>query len=430
MKLLNDRPVLYDVLILLFICLECLLLLYNEQIGLSQVVNASCVLVSSLLTGVLVLLKFYKRRADYGAACTTPVRPGSLGIVALFIVGFCLLAPGIAAAFREMPAEVRFSDIVPTLQVLVRRLLGGEAVYQPITEFGYYLPVTYMPMQWMPYTVAEWLAVDYRWVAVGIWALAAGWLVLRSAYLSRLWQILAAVLMLLAALWMIRRFDTGILTMTIELMVAGYYMCLVMSLNRQNPWIKGLFIAICLMSRYSLVLWLPLWFVVELISGPRMHVWRSVAVITGFVLLIYILPFLLPDPGSLGRGLKAYSGATAYAWQQDGPGGRPIHLYSGAGFASVYLEQLSQYSLPDRIRALQKTQLAVSLGAVVLMGLWYIRVRNRIDRRIFLMASFKIYMSLFLALMQIPYTYLMITGIFISVALFAEQARYRPGLRL
>ena len=430
MKFLNARPVLYDVLILLFICLEGMLLLCHEQIGLSQTLNASCILISSLLTGVCVLMKFYNRKSAYGAACTTPVRPGSLGIVALFVAGFFLLMPAIAAALREMPAEVRFSDIVPTLQVLVRRLLGGEAVYQPITEFGYYLPVTYMPMQWMPYTVAEWLSVDYRWVAVGIWGLSAAWLVLRSAYLSRLWQCLATALMLLGALWMMVRFETTILTMTIELMVAGYYMCLMMSLNRQNPWLRGLFIAICLMSRYSLALWLPLWFVAELVSGPRMQVWRSVAVTAGFVLLIYILPFLLPDPGALGRGLNAYSVATEYAWQQDGPGGRPIHLYSGAGFASVFLEQLDHYSLADRIRSLQKTQLAVSLGAVVLMGLWYVRVRSRIDRRIFLMASFKIYMGLFLALMQIPYTYLMITGLFISVALFAEQARYRPAERL
>jgi hypothetical protein len=60
------------------------------------------------------------------------------------------------------------------------------------------------------------------------------------------------------------------------------------------------------------------------------------------------------------------------------------------------------------------------------MAAWYWKNRLKIHPRVFMMVSFKIYLTLFLNFIQVPYIYLMITAAFVSIAIFAELCRYQP----
>ncbi|MGK0364614.1 MAG: hypothetical protein ACI85O_001671, partial [Saprospiraceae bacterium] len=57
------------------------------------------------------------------------------------------------------------SDIVPSIQLYVQRLLGGETVYTPLVFDGWTVLPTYFPMMWLPYVFSEILEIDYRWTA-------------------------------------------------------------------------------------------------------------------------------------------------------------------------------------------------------------------------------------------------------------------------
>lgn len=59
------------------------------------------------------------------------------------------------------------------------------------------------------------------------------------------------------------------------------------------------------------------------------------------------------------------------------------------------------------------------------MGGWYWVSRKKIDAGVFLIASFKIYLTIFLAFIQIPYTYLMVTAIGVSIAMFAAMSNWK-----
>ena len=59
------------------------------------------------------------------------------------------------------------------------------------------------------------------------------------------------------------------------------------------------------------------------------------------------------------------------------------------------------------------------------MAGWYWYNKEKINYKIFLLGSFKIYLAFFLFLIQVPYEYLMITGNFVSIAIFCDQARYK-----
>jgi hypothetical protein len=109
--------------------------------------------------------------------------------------------------------------------------------------------------------------------------------------------------------------------------------------------------------------------------------------------------------------------------------GKPLHLYTGSGLAWWFYEHLNHDTIAGRIMVLQRFQLTLCLVSALIMSIFYWRQRRNIHYRLFLLASFKVYLTIFLTFVQIPYTYLMITGVFVSVAIFSEQLRYGLATR-
>jgi hypothetical protein len=208
-------------------------------------------------------------------------------------------------------------------------------------------------------------------------------------------------------------------------MVAGYYMLLICSLNSTNAVFRGLMIGICLLSRYSLLLWLPLATAVVWWSEPRKQFWQTVVTVIFFTAALYIIPFLSKDWGSFYRGYKYYDSSALGEWQHINPStGKPFHLFAGHGIAYKFYS-LSNIPIGQRLKWLQKAHLICSLGITLISGIWYWFNRKHIHHRIFLMGSFKLYLAVFLFFIQVPYLYLMIVSLFVSIAVFFEQSRYR-----
>ncbi len=409
-----------DVILVMLILLEAAFLLWLSKLlphTVSEVCNALC----SLLIGGVVIWKYWGKRPEYHPEPNfSRTQLERFGPAIVLTIGIIAFIPFAAQAFREIPIG-QGSDIILTIRAAVRRLLAGETVYSTIYEWGYPLPLTYLPMQWLPFTISEALRFDYRWVAGGIFYLAALLMVWRCSRISISRGFVVTILTLYFG-WMILNHDTGILNMTVEIMVAGYYMLLIMGIGGKNPWLRGAAIALCLLSRYSLVLWLPLWAFIEWMYVDRKGFYRSATMIAALVLLIYIIPFLSKDWSAFGEGYAYYTQAAIGEWDDEG---MPQHLDRGIGFARWFYLGFSGRTLPERLHILQQVHFWICLGSSVLMGAAYARWRRRLHPRIFLLASFKIYLSLFLAFIQVPYTYLMITAVAVSIAIFAELGRWR-----
>lgn len=329
--------------------------------------------------------------------------------------------------FWEMPLDKQASDVIPSIVVMVKRVLAGTYPYVPILDFGYHLEATYLPMQWLPYIPAQLGGFDYRYTAFAIWVMGAVVVVWRAS--DRLFTGLLVAALLLWQYQSVIQYSDGTIKMTVESMVAAYYMLLVAAIGRgKGLWI-GLAVGVCLLSRYSLVLWLPLAALVWWRGAGGRKFWTAVGVALCVVLALYVLPFLTQDPASFYRGYKYYDVSALGEWENQGTPGMPYQLYNGHGFAHVFYERLAHLPLPARLHALQRTHLIVCLGAVALMGAYYLWRKPKVHR--FLLASFKIYLTLFLAFIQVPYTYLMVVGLFVSTAIFSEwrksgEERVRP----
>jgi len=415
----------YYLLFILFILLENYFLLFSHHAGLGQTKNSILYFLVSLLIGLLVFTRFYKNDITV-VASSAHTRKWNPLVIMLTIATTLLAAKEAYDVITTYPIDVHYSDIIPSIQIMVRRFVhGSEPVYAPVYDFGYLLSPTYLPMQWLPFSVAEVLHIDYRWISFSIWAIACFIVIMRTFGSSNLVLKLLIPILFYLTYHLINVRENNFIRYTVESMVAGYYLLLIVSLNNTNWLFWGLSITLCLLSRFSLLLWLPLGMFAIFISGNKKALLLSIVLVAMLVTIIYIIPFLSKDWNAFGAGYEHYNRAAIAEWKNLNPFGEPNQLYAGTGFAHIFYHHFYQGDVPAQVTFVKKVHFVVSLVATLLMGTWYWYHRKKIDLRIFLIASFKIYLSIFLAFIQVPYVYLMTVGNFVSIAILAELMRYK-----
>lgn len=354
----------------------------------------------------------------------------SLPYVHLLACGAVLVLSGLV--FRSYDsADAMQSDVIPTVRILGERLLGGKPVYVTITEFGYILPPTYLPMHWLPFVPVLHLPVDLRiWAMLLFFSLtipALYWIARRQAtsLAARLTLLAPALLVLLYLLG--QRDDAGY---SVEWLYAAYYLLLVYGLLKEHAVLCAVALVCILLSRFSLVLWLPvlpIWFWLK--KG-----WKPVAtaafIVLAGVALIYLLPFFSRYPDSFGNAQAYYTkGALmewdGQAWQK--PGDHPYQISRGLGMA-WWFYRLFPGALPERIQALKM----VHAGGALLLGLLFAygllrRKYGYVPPAVYLLGSLHAYLWYFYSFIQVPYPYLFIVPLSVGCAwvaiLFVWQDR-------
>jgi hypothetical protein len=303
--------------------------------------------------------------------------------------------------------EVGFSDIYPQVHILVNRFMQGESVYTPIEFPGYTLFPTYLPATWGPFLLTEWLSIDYRWLPLIV---CLGSIFMYLVHLLKLdvpiWMaMLLGSLPLLGWMLYLHAFPKEA-AHNLEPMIAGFYMLLFLSFFSQSVWFKIIALMLCLLSRYSVVLWIPLYILVMYTSAPKQ---ARTMLLSGILILFlfYILPFLIKDPGIFLNGYRYHETAAIEEWMKT----PPEHLEKGIGLA-LFFYRFAPGEIDQKLDLLQQVHLFTSLLSVLLMGIFYWLKRPNTPN--FLAASLLIYLTLFYSLIQIPYTYLFVTPILLG----------------
>jgi len=351
-----------------------------------------------------------------------------LGIVTVAGLGLCIFH--FNREISVIPIDIRLSDILPTIQIMNQRLLDGQFPYNLIQSFGYDLSPTYLPMMWLPFLPAAAFHFDERWVAFAIWGIATISMVRRA----HVWGLGTEAKWLITALpffhfIMIEEGTDATFGNTVEIMIAGFYMLFALQLDKIRIYLAGsprkkgallaFFIVLCLLSRYSFLLWLPLCFAVVWVENRKLAI-STAAWVFGFVMLLFVLPFLLKDPMIYLNGLKYYSVAALAGWEQ-ADSGSP--LYQGMGLAGIFRDEAAG-DMAGRLATLQRWQLAASVLAVGLCAFIWWKKRTQMKRLpLFLLGSLKFYFAFFYGFIQMPYIYLMLTPCFLSIVMLLSFYR-------
>jgi hypothetical protein len=333
---------------------------------------------------------------------------------ALLLVAFY---PRLQAILAQYPVDIKMSDVLPVIEVYLRRFQNGEQVTAPITNFDYVLPAGYLPLMWMPFLIPDALNIDYRWVC--FWSFGVGMLVyayrlgaLRPDLYEGAFKLLVPLLLVIYLVGA----DSHILGLSIESLVIGYYFVLVAGILSRSTALRATGLILCLLSRFALVLWVPLYlWLIYRHEGLKPALWLALLVLAG-ILGIYVIPFLSQDWTVFAQGQEYYTISAVGEWQNNlDEMGRPTHLYRGLGLAAFFHHYISG-ELIHRINALRTVHMVASAASVLVVAAWHWLHRRqlRIDYRYLALLALKINLAIFYAFMQVPYDNLLLLVVFMS----------------
>ena len=316
------------------------------------------------------------------------------------------------------PVDVHRSDIIPQTQVLVHRSLHHEFPYKTIPDWGYDLFPTYQPMQWLPFAIAEFFHFDYR--------LLAFWLLMTVSLLFIFFagkkningfQSLVIPLLVFMPVIFIAIYQPSVYEVSLENLIAAYYLLLCMAIFPGSFIFIGGALLLCILSRYSLVLWVPLFLFILCFSGEKRKALQIIIFCFIGILLIYVIPFLLKDGSIFIKGYHYHTQAAlnewkGQSWQQ--PGEKPFQLFRGLGFAGLFYDHYKG-TIEEKLNAYRLLHLFLSAGSVIALGILFYFKRKTVSYKVFALAGLKIYLAVFYHFIQIPYDYLYVTLIYISI---------------
>ena len=339
------------------------------------------------------------------------------------LAGVGLLLGAVQALYAQAPViaghpiDVRSSDIIPILQTYVARFRGGEVVYRYLTNLPYPLFPNHLPLQWLPYVPADQLGIDYRWWALGILVLlgfGAYQLMLARQPLTLVGFLLKVALPGYVFYRLVSR-DGQLYAHPVEPTIIAYYCLLAASVLSRSALLQGGALVLCLLSRYSVVFWVPFYLWVLWREAGRRHALLVAGVVLAGVVGLYVVPFLSQDWTIFTHALSEYRIATLGEWgRTGGPGGRPPQLFGGLGFAA-WFHTYGGGDIAARVSLLQRVHVLASAGVVALGAGFYYHFQRRYDYRVLALILLKLYLATFYAFIQIPYPYLTSLGVFISV---------------
>ncbi len=315
------------------------------------------------------------------------------------------------------------SDVIPQMQTLVKRFLSGSTVYETINFDTYTLFPTYLPLQWLPFSLAEKLHVDYRIYALFILFVVFAFFI--NTIKHEYYAILLAILPLAITHFAFWKNEANYYN-CVENLMAAYYMAFAISLvQSKKVWLQAILFSCCLLSRYSIVLWTPLFFAYLYFNYSLKEALKAAGIVASVVLIVYILPFFIKDTTIFLQGYQYHTGAaigewTTQAWTNNG---YPFHLSTGIGFAVFFHPSVNE-NLSTHLAVFQKVHLLMSLLSIAISAAiaWYRWKKYQLKPdAYFALWTLAFYLTVFYHFIQIPYNYLFVVPIYVYIVLFKES---------
>lgn len=357
--------------------------------------------ILGIAIGVLALFKVEKLNAS----------DRTNRIVKIVLALFCLWLIADTIHFSKhilsgTPVDYRIADPLPIMEIMSQRFLKGEDVYAIIPEiWGGMIPI-YLPAMWLPYVASTIFHFDPRWMDI-VLILSATivpmLLIRRDRKYS--WFTLLVIPAVIAHYQQFMHIDRRLISMSDEGVVIGWYVLLTCAIWSKKPVLTGLLIALSLLSRLSIIGWIPAFGLFMFFFDDRKKAVKIAAVagVTGLVLMfvtgaLFNLSNFLDLPKRYLQAVQGEEYQKLLGAINEGPG---------------IAKMLTQQQLPILHSVNQWSTFLIPLILVAL----YWRFRKYFDRDMYPIAMLKISLVFFFNLLIIPIHTMFFTSTFISVAI-------------
>lgn len=331
---------------------------------------------------------------------------------ALGIVVFLSCFPWFHQSFLRVSNPVEISDVIPQLVIQFERFIAGENPYQ-IVNLPHSQPFpVYMPFQWMPVGISKLFSIDVRWsglllMLLSVFYFSAYSIKNNKATLNNAALLLLPLLPFLAYL----HWGENDLLVSIETIIAAYYLFLGIALVHRNKMAITLGIVLCLLSRYTFVFWLPFFFYVYYTENGRIASFKLLSILLLSLLCFYVFPFLMKHPTIFIEGLKYHNNAAEGEWQNGG-----WSFYSG-DYLAPFFEQFFKGNIHEKVTKVRIVQASVML--ILCFGgiLFYRKKKNDFSSYDFSLGLLYLTIICFYVFSPLTYRYYLITPMMLSAVL-------------
>jgi len=210
-------------------------------------------------------------------------------IFGIALVLFMIMEDACKVHFSFSPLDYRSADMLPVIKVMGERFINGDTVYAIIPEIWGGMKPIYLPAMWLPYTIPIIGDIDIRWISV-----ISTWLALVLALLIALrnkvstFLIISLIALMAILIGGLLHLDFTFFTLTEEGVVLGYYALLCFAIVERKPFLLGLGLALCLLSRFALVPWAICFMAYVFLTQSKFQIQKSIAttLIVSLVLLV------------------------------------------------------------------------------------------------------------------------------------------------
>ena len=329
------------------------------------------------------------------------------GFISLYLIFF---ASGI---MQSITLDYKHSDTLPQIKVMCQRLLSGEKVYAPIPEIWDGKQPPYMPLMWIPFTAAEFLGVDVRWTTV-VFLLTGIFLtfkILPTKYAGNPLLLITSFISLFLLLNFLLVKDKVTFGRTEEGVVIAYYLFLGFALAKKKPILIGIAIACCLLSRFALFFWVPMYLLYVFFFESRKNAYMTTSVITIIVLFVFLIPFGFSQPEYFINIPADYKVGVDQAWE-----------YNYNEVSGRYYENslgYTKYFDITEIHFLHNLQIIVAAILPFIFFLLYklLHTKLSLNRQFFGLCSLKLTLVFFYNMVEVPYYYLFFVSTFFSYSI-------------
>lgn len=280
----------------------------------------------------------------------------------LLLLGFSWAVVSLAwtVPLHNFPLDGDRSDMLPSIIATAKNLLSGQNPYRWHEIGTHRVPLTYLPMMWLPYVPLVALGLDPRWIMplAQLMLLGVYWITLRkhlssSWYEFLLWMVLNPFLFL--------RHDCHLYILWPFL--AATLLCML-----HQRWIPAA-VMWGLLLAFRKTLWVPFPFFIAFLLWNTG--WRNAlrcGLITTLIALLIIVPFFLASPTGFIDGVINYQRAVALqmpneSWR------RVAGWTTGFSFVPIiYLAGLSRYLQPVQVTILAVVFMVMMLRRPNLAG--------------------------------------------------------------
>jgi hypothetical protein len=325
---------------------------------------------------------------------------------------------------KQNPINIIQSDIIPFIdEIFVKRFLNHENVYAQYTGFNYgtFTP-SYLPFHWGPFVLCKLLRIDYQWTALLVFMVFCTlyFLVLIKNIQNTRWLLVNSALPFVL-LFTIYLKSGRSAVQCVEVMVMGYYLFLSIAIFSKQHITKGLGLLMPLLSRYSFVFWLPLYFYDLLRTNLKNFFWILI-VFVALMLIFFVFPFVVPVPQMVKLFNANYTASILGEWDGQswqGSTERPYQLFQGIGFASWFY-QFAAGTLLERMELNKYALYIISILTMLFVVYKYKYIRKYIGPNMFSLLSLKLMLTIFYALIMVPYDYLNWVSLTISIVILSR----------